>query len=744
MLNELYAEGKIIKINTRPVYFIDREVYESNPSLSAGINFDKVSALNDRNDPFNKLIGSGGSLKEHVKMCKSAATYPPDGLPILLLGNTGTGKSFMAQLIYEYAKYKGVIGKSAPYVIFNCAEYANNPELLSANLFGYVKGAFTGADKDKPGLLEEADGGYLFLDEVHRLPPEGQEKLFLLLDKGIFRRLGETMTWRSAKVRFIFATTEDPSVSLINTFLRRIPLVVNIPALPGRPISEKLQMIYSFYQCEARKIDIDIMVSRQVVSTLLNANTAGNIGKLINAVKYSCALAYDTASAGRIKMLRIHLHDLPEAIRTQMNFTLADNTLSALSSNLSSMFIPKDNQRDYYNNAALLENSKTYKETERLLKCIRDYREHDTGTEAFRKMIISDFNKILDEIIYKNIDNCQDTVFNDAERVIQNILGAMENLYGIRYYGNAAVVFISLINLIHGEVAEKLGAAYNLDELNQTLKGIFPKEYLIGRKILELIEMNLDMSINPLILIIFTLYVKTFYQDCNAGDTTAIIICRGYSTASSIASVANRLLEQFIFEAFDIPIEMSAQELTHKICDYLKNIDTSHGVMLLVDMGSPDEIYDSVKEIVEGDVGVINNISTQLAINVGSGIKSGESMEKVIVEAVQKNDNLHEYIRFEKNKKDAIIVTCMTGIGMAAKLRDLFAECLANSDIEIVAYDYNRLRGNGAEDEIFKSFNVKIIIGTSNPGIRDTNYISLEELILGKGYKKFKKALSGN
>lgn len=69
-----------------------------------------------------------------MKLCKSAASYPPNGLPILLIGNTGVGKSFIAQLIYEYAKSINAIDENAPYVIFNCAEYANNPELLSANL----------------------------------------------------------------------------------------------------------------------------------------------------------------------------------------------------------------------------------------------------------------------------------------------------------------------------------------------------------------------------------------------------------------------------------------------------------------------------------------------------------------------------------------------------------------------------------------------------------------------------------
>jgi len=732
-LNELYKEGKIIKINTRPVYFIDKEVYESNPGLTIPMNYDRALALKDKDDPFNRLIGSGESLKEHVKMCKSAATYPPDGLPILLLGNTGIGKSFMAQLIYEYAKYKDAVSQSAPYVIFNCAEYANNPELLSANLFGYIKGAFTGADKEKQGLLEEANGGFLFLDEVHRLSPEGQEKLFLFLDKGIFRRLGETRTWRSAKVRFIFATTEDPTISLTNTFLRRIPLVVNIPALSGRPIHEKLQMIYSFYQSEAKNIGIDIMVSKQVVDVLLKANVSGNIGKLINAIKYSCALAYDVSSIGNAKMLRIHVHDLPADIKSQMDFSLAGSTLS-------SMFISKNNQRDYSNDR-VSENSQIYKETEKLLKYIQDYKRQGNSKKDFKKTIISDFNKILDKIIYKNVENYDDTVFyNAAKKVMQNVLGSMENLYGIRYYGNAAIVFTYLINIIQNDMIERF-TAYDFEDLTDTLKSLFPKEYLIGKKMLELIEINLDIRINLLILIYFTLYIKTFHQESNTNNITALIISHGYSTASSISSVANRLLGQFVFEAFDMPIEMSTEEIMHKICDYLENIDTSSGIIILVDMGSLEEIHKSIADCINGDIGIINNITTQLAIEVGNRILLGEPLEKVISEAEMKNNNRYEFIKYNKNKKDAIIITCMTGIGMASKIRDLFAECLINSEIEIVAYDYNKLKGNGIKDEIFKSYDIKLVIGTSNPGIKGTQFLSLEDLILGKGYGKFKKAL---
>ena len=82
------------------------------------------------------------------------------------------GKTLLAcEMARNLKSIKAKNNEEAPFVMFNCAEYANNPQLLLSQLFGYTKGSFTGAVKDKAGLIEEANGGVLFLDEIHRLPP---------------------------------------------------------------------------------------------------------------------------------------------------------------------------------------------------------------------------------------------------------------------------------------------------------------------------------------------------------------------------------------------------------------------------------------------------------------------------------------------------------------------------------------------------------------------------------------------
>ncbi|MGI1690528.1 sigma 54-interacting transcriptional regulator [Thermoanaerobacter uzonensis] len=736
LLNELYKEGKIIKINTRPVYFLDKEVYEKKAKEFKETTKTLDSTVKVSNDdPFTKLIGYNGSLKTQVKLCKSAASYPPNGLPILLIGNTGVGKSYIAQLIYEYAKSIGAIDENAPYVIFNCAEYANNPELLSANLFGYVKGAFTGADRDKPGLLEEADGGYLFLDEVHRLSPEGQEKLFLFLDKGIFRRLGETGNWRTAKVRFIFATTEDPEQTLTKTFLRRIPLVVNIPSLYDRPLHERLQLIYNFYKNEAKNLGMDILISKQVLNVLLKTKISGNIGKLINVIKYSCAQAYNHVIREKTNILRIHLYDLPREMQADLDIIKSNFHFNGM--------LISHNRKDEDLIWDKEDNKDVYEVVSKIFVLFEKYSSREINADSFKKDALVYLNEFTDKIIFKNDNTYIDSiVFNAIKNVVENVLNIIQNMYGIKYYGNSVLVLTHFINYLLSDVTyEKYSE--NIKVVLGVLKNVFPKEFIIANKMVELIEVNLDVKLNQIAVIYFTLYIKSLNKSDNTNLINSIIIAHGYSTASSIASVANRLLGQFVFEAFDMPIEMSTQEIMLKVQDYLKNIDTSKGIIILVDMGSLEEIYKSLTDIVDGDIAIINNITTQLALDVGNRILQNQPLEQIVTEAIQKNSSSYRFIKFQKNRENAILTTCVTGIGTAVKIKDLLKECFTNEDIEIIPYDYSRLKGNGIKDEIFKNFNVKLIIGTADPGIKEIPYLSLEDLIAGKGDVLLSKILRG-
>lgn len=313
-LGRLFSDGLVMRIKGRPVIYFSISVLEEllgrqlptyefssmdafcdflNPPspLSEGQNGDScldASVLSD----FDSLVGCRGSLSAHIEQAKAAILYPPHGLDTLLTGPTGVGKSHFANSMFDFAKKSGRISPFATLITYNCASYAENPQLVMSQLFGHSKGAFTGADSDKPGLVELADKSILFLDEIHRLNPEGQEKLFLLMDKGIFRRLGETTRTRHADVLLICATTESPQSAMLSTFLRRIPVQIKLPSLAERSVAERLRLVLFFFWREAVNLKKEIRIDRKIISTFVHYDCPNNIGQLSTDICLTCANAY--------------------------------------------------------------------------------------------------------------------------------------------------------------------------------------------------------------------------------------------------------------------------------------------------------------------------------------------------------------------------------------------------------------------------------------------------------------------
>lgn len=205
--------------------------------------------------------------------------------------------------------------KNGQFVQVNCSEYANNPELLTANLFGHVKGAFTGAEKDNEGLIALADNGVLFLDEVHELKAECQEKLFLFMDQGIYHRVGDNEKWYKSNVRIVFATTENPDKVLLKTLMRRIPMTITIPSLEQRGTQERIELLYNIFSQEEKRLDCQIKMSSKVYNALLQSKMPGNIGQLKSSVQSCCINSlFDKVN----DELVIHLDSLPKDLLQQV------------------------------------------------------------------------------------------------------------------------------------------------------------------------------------------------------------------------------------------------------------------------------------------------------------------------------------------------------------------------------------------------------------------------------------------
>jgi two-component system, NtrC family, nitrogen regulation response regulator GlnG len=160
-----------------------------------------------------KIIGESAAIKHVIRSAQQAAQSSE---PVLIVGETGTGKELVARLIYEH--YSGRVGSDSPFVPVNVAAM---PEVLvESELFGYIKGSFTGAASDQKGLFSEAEGGVLFLDEIESLSLAAQVKILRAISEGEFRPIGSTKTHRM-NVKVISATNHSMEQLVVDGRFRR-------------------------------------------------------------------------------------------------------------------------------------------------------------------------------------------------------------------------------------------------------------------------------------------------------------------------------------------------------------------------------------------------------------------------------------------------------------------------------------------------------------------------------------------
>jgi len=216
------------------------------------------------------------------------ARIAPTDAPVLLRGENGTGKGVAARLLHMQS------ARSAkPFVTVNCPTLSE--ELLASELFGHIRGAFTGAVRDQPGRVEMADGGTLFLDEIGEIAPGLQAKLLQFLQDKQFERLGENKT-RYADVRVIAATNRDLETDIkIGRFredlLYRLNVIeVTLPPLRERPedILRLARWFLAFFARGARRLPPELSPTAE--QTLLTYAWPGNVRELRNAIERAVIL----------------------------------------------------------------------------------------------------------------------------------------------------------------------------------------------------------------------------------------------------------------------------------------------------------------------------------------------------------------------------------------------------------------------------------------------------------------------
>lgn len=254
---------------------------------------------------FNNIIGSSKKMIEVLKLVEMVANVD---VPVLILGESGTGKELIAKAIHNSSNRR-----DASFVVINCGALPEN--LQESELFGHVKGAFTGAISNKKGLFEEADGGTIFLDEISEMSLTTQVKLLRVIQDGEVRPVGGNIS-TFVNARLIVASNSDLKVMVHKSRFRedllfRINVIqINLPPLRERKSDIPLLVNY-FLKRTSQKFKKNVQgVSQSALSKLMVYNWPGNVRELENVIERAVILT---------KSKEILIDDLPLEVTVNVN-----------------------------------------------------------------------------------------------------------------------------------------------------------------------------------------------------------------------------------------------------------------------------------------------------------------------------------------------------------------------------------------------------------------------------------------
>jgi DNA-binding NtrC family response regulator len=233
-----------------------------------------------------RFIAGSGAMQDVLEL---AARVAPLDTTVLIYGESGTGKEFIVRMIHEQSSRA-----SGPFVSINCA--ALTETLLESELFGHVRGAFTGAVRDKAGLFEVATNGTLFLDEIGEVAPTVQAKLLRALQEREIRRVGAERTIK-VNARVVAATNRDLQAAVAagtfreDLYFRLGAFVITVPPLRDRREDIPL-LVHDFVRRAANRVKKDVQaVSAETMTALMNYSWPGNVRELEHAIERAVIVA---------------------------------------------------------------------------------------------------------------------------------------------------------------------------------------------------------------------------------------------------------------------------------------------------------------------------------------------------------------------------------------------------------------------------------------------------------------------
>lgn len=715
---------------------------------NCGPEMPKESTLNQNEEVFKHIIGVQGSISSKIRQAIAAVLYPPNGLHTIIIGQTGTGKTQLADAMFNLALKMGRVSHDR-FIRFNCADYANNPQLLLSQLFGHVKGAFTGADCDKKGLIEKADGGIILLDEIHRLPVEGQEILFSIIDKGAYRKLGETEAEHSVNIMIIGATTEDIDSHLSLTFRRRIPMLIELPSIGCRPMDERYEMILSFFKIESERIRLKIKIKSEVICALLLYECSGNIGQFKSDIQVACARAYLKHLNQENSSVVVEISDFNPYVYQGLSRKKYSSPEIEKYIDKGVTVSPGQHQVDLFdeNDVYILPNEiyKFIDERYEILK--KDGTPQDLAYRIMGRELDIKLQRAMDYFEKSDLKLNKIDITKIVGRQMADTVEKILEIGEAKLGGLDKSLFYCLALHLYDTVERIKQRKPIFNPELARIKEEYEKEYSTAREMLHVAGkiLSIDFPEDEIGFVALYLRKRNLFNDKNDGLVGLIVITHGH-VGAEMAKVANSLVGHDLVNSICIELDEDNEIALKKTLELSKMINNGSGILFLVDMGSSLTFGELVTKETGIPTRTISKAHTALVLDAAFKAFNKNTTLDELYESLEPHNIYLGYQNRKYNKhNEAIVTLCITGGGAALEIKKLIEDTfpeIKKREIEVIPV--GMLQTGDAIQEILhlqEEKQIIAIVGTINPNIPGIIYYPIESILNSQGLREFCRLL---
>lgn len=707
-LNELNREGVLIKIISRPVIFIERKTLEEKFHVHVrecsflGID-DLMETIQEEakiKKNYETLVGYDTFLKQPINQIKAALKFPGIGLPVIIHGNAGVGKTRLVREIFSYGKECGLFKEDAKFYEFKVTKDTNAIELLIGT-------------KAIKGVLESVNDGIVLIRNCQNMSLENQQQLGRIVEKGYYI---DVKSQRKMEVKcHVFLSIDGNYKALLDGDLAQcFPVICELPDFNLLDQEDKITFVIQILQNKAMKLKKKIFISRNALHLLITQKYYRNIDDLHNILTDVCALL--NANTVEEKLI-IDATELP--LNFIRNVSIEDNILL----------------HDEYHHLIHVSSYKPLNKNEKVLDILTNL------VEAISKDgIHNEYPSSHDKQLFTELISCfhvylESDSISEVEILSTNVQQAISSLIKSHGY-TLPYVSYNMISyfLIHTKDQSSTFLTWEqryhskIEILIQHYQYNYPTVHLLVEKILKLLELTLDFRGDNLLRILILLNLNMYNSFDSTSSFLCFIVAHGDSTATSMANAVNTLLGTSVFEALDLSLNLSTIDIVEKMKRIITQYMIKTDILILVDMGSLEGMNDLLADIPNKNIGVINNVSTKLALEVGYMVKDDCSIEKILqtsMEHVKSSYTLHK----NTCKKNLVIFVSDNGINMANRMKQLFANSLPNNmQLEIESFTVDNVLNEEFMSGINNEYNLLFISGMTNR-ITNPMYISLENIL---------------